>query len=181
MTLTRGTLLLASPLYKSGIFDRSVILLCEHSRAGAFGLMVNKPMRQYPEGLTLDNYANRNLQFLVGGPLNHHQLLLVHESTNPSILRLPIKDGVCMGGDLDFLQSIAAMPDGPTLLLCFGYCGWSSGQLEKEMENGYWMIANRSTRTIFQKRKSLLWRNLMMASGKETSHLAYVPGKIELN
>ena len=42
--LKKGTFLVASPDIEGGIFYRSVVLLCDHSPVGSFGLIVNKPL-----------------------------------------------------------------------------------------------------------------------------------------
>ncbi len=42
--LKKGTFLVASPDIQGGIFYRSVVLLCDHSPVGSFGLIVNKPL-----------------------------------------------------------------------------------------------------------------------------------------
>ena len=44
LDLKKGTFLVASPDIKSGIFYRSVVLLCDHSAVGSFGLIINKPL-----------------------------------------------------------------------------------------------------------------------------------------
>ena len=42
--LKKGSFLVASPEIDDGIFFRSVVLLCDHSPVGSFGLIVNKPL-----------------------------------------------------------------------------------------------------------------------------------------
>lgn len=42
--LEKGTLLVASPEVEEGFFSRAVILVCEHSPNGSFGLAINKPL-----------------------------------------------------------------------------------------------------------------------------------------
>ena len=40
-SVTKGMLLVATPNME-GVYFRGVILLCEHSRSGSFGLFINK-------------------------------------------------------------------------------------------------------------------------------------------
>ncbi len=42
--ITKGSFLLASPDIDEGIHFRSVVIICEHSTAGSFGLIVNKSL-----------------------------------------------------------------------------------------------------------------------------------------
>ena len=42
--LTKGSFLIASPDIDSGVYFRSVLIICEHSSAGSFGLIINKSL-----------------------------------------------------------------------------------------------------------------------------------------
>ena len=80
--LTKGILLVASPEIDIGLFFRSVILLCEHSTSGSFGLILNKPLTiDIPEELVeLDSIKQANLQLRAGGPMQTNQMMLLHSS-----------------------------------------------------------------------------------------------------
>ena len=40
----KGKLLISSPEIVDGIFDKSIILICEHDANGTIGFVVNKPV-----------------------------------------------------------------------------------------------------------------------------------------
>ena len=40
----KGKLLISSPEIADGIFDKSIILICEHDAKGTIGFVVNKPV-----------------------------------------------------------------------------------------------------------------------------------------
>ncbi|NGX48150.1 MAG: hypothetical protein K1000chlam3_01540, partial [Chlamydiae bacterium] len=42
--LSKGSFLIASPEIDAGIYFRSVVLICEHTPSGSFGLIINKPV-----------------------------------------------------------------------------------------------------------------------------------------
>ena len=42
-TTFHGQFLVSMPDLKDGIFDSSLVLMCEHSETGAMGFIVNKP------------------------------------------------------------------------------------------------------------------------------------------
>ncbi len=80
--LEKGTFLIATPEFDSGIFFRSVLLLCEHSPNGSFGIIVNKPLDlELPEEiLTPDQLVNPNVEIRAGGPVQTNQMMLLHSS-----------------------------------------------------------------------------------------------------
>jgi putative transcriptional regulator len=121
--LVKGTLLIASPDVETGIYFRSVILLCEHMQTSSFGLIINKQLEfDLPEEiLNLREAANPKLQIRAGGPAQPNQMILLHSSETISEQVIKICDGVFLGGDLQFLQEAAQDPNGPYVRLCFGY------------------------------------------------------------
>ena len=136
-SLKKGALLIASPEITQGLFTRSVLLLCEHSPAGSFGLIVNKPIDvELPEDLIdLKSSTNPNIYTRAGGPIQQNQMMLLH-SCNSLPQTLCLCDGVFLGGDLEFLQESLANQSGPSVLLCFGYAGWGPGLLERDYMGG---------------------------------------------
>ncbi len=68
--LVKGTLLIASPDQEQGVFSRSVVLLCDHSNIGSFGLIINKSLDiELPDDI-LDpgETVNLHIQMRGGGP-----------------------------------------------------------------------------------------------------------------
>ena len=103
--LKKGALLIASPEISSGIFSRSVILLCEHSPAGSFGLIVNKPLHiDIPEDLLdLKTVSNTKIHMRTAGPIQPNQMMLLHNCKELE-QTLKVTEDVFLGGDLEFLQ-----------------------------------------------------------------------------
>ena len=40
----KGKLLISSPEISDGVFDKSIILICEHDANGTMGFILNKPL-----------------------------------------------------------------------------------------------------------------------------------------
>ena len=73
----QGRLLFASPTLHGDIFDRSVILLSEHSpKDGAFGLILNRPTGQVVGDVLKDPLFHplRNIGVHHGGPVGQNNL-----------------------------------------------------------------------------------------------------------
>lgn len=181
--LSKGTLLIASPDIDKGVYFRSVILLCDHSTIGSFGLIINKPVAvEFPNDLlATEELNNKNIKTLNGGPLQGNQMMLLHNTPNPNNEMLNVCDDVHLGGDLEFLQASAMDPNGPPILLCFGYSGWNGGQLEKEFLNGDWFLHKAKSEHLFSIPPEKLWQTALREMGGKYASLSMIPEDLSLN
>lgn len=178
-----GSLLIACPEMVDSFFFRSVILLCDHSSVGSFGLMINKPfLGELPQELVgLEESANPNLAVLWSGPLQPNQMMLLHTAPPSSAASLPLAGGVTLGGDLEFLQESMSSPEGPEILLCLGYCGWGPDKLEQEVLNGEWFLHKGSKNLIFNTPKDKIWQTALREMGGKYATLSLIPMDLSLN
>src|SRR5947209_7871001 len=104
--IQKGTLLIATPDVEMGIFFRGVILICEHSPNGSFGLVINKSLDlELPEEImNVHNLSNPHVGIRAGGPIQTNQMMLLHTSPKVPNQTLKVCEGVFLGGDLQFLQ-----------------------------------------------------------------------------
>ena len=88
--LEKGAFLISTPEIDSGLFFRSVVLVCEHNPTGSFGLVINKPLDiQLPEEVvSLHEMANPKVKVRQGGPVQTNQMMLLHTSEASSLSRL---------------------------------------------------------------------------------------------
>jgi len=181
--LTKGSFLIASPEIDAGIYFRSVILICEHTPSGSFGLIINKPFEIELPGdlIDLKNAANTNVGTRAGGPIQPNQMMLIHSSEALKEQALKVCEGVYLGGDLQFLQEAANDPSGPHLRLCFGYTGWNAGQLESEFLGGSWFLAPGSAHHIFETPPERLWQTILREMGGKYATLSMIPEDLSLN
>ena len=181
--LSKGSFLIASPEIDLGIYFRSVILLCEHTPSGSFGLIINKPIEiDLPEDLiNLKNQANPNVIVCAGGPSQPSQMMLLHSAETLAEQALKICDGVYLGGDLQFLQEAINDSNGPHLRLCFGYTGWNGGQLEREFLDGNWILAPGSARHVFEIGLDKIWQTALREMGGKYATLSMIPEDLSLN
>lgn len=181
--IQKGTFLIATPDIESGLFFRAVILVCEHSPSGSFGLLINKPLElDLPhEIVNLEDLANPNVSIHAGGPVQTNQMMLLHTDQTPGQQTLKICDEVFLGGDLQFLQESVSNQNGPPLHLCFGYSGWGAGQLEREFLDGHWYLFPASRELIFQVPPEKLWQTLLREMGGKYASLSMIPEDLSLN
>ena len=181
--LTKGSFLIASPDIDAGIYFRSVIIVCEHSPAGSFGLIVNKSLNiELPEELiNVKEFVNPNVQIRAGGPIQPNQMMLLHASDQIPDQTLNLCDGVYLGGDLQFLQEAVADANGPALRLCFGYCGWAAGALEREFLSGGWFLHPATAKHVFETLPEKMWQTILREMGGKYATLSMIPEDLSLN
>lgn len=181
--LEKGTFLIATPDVEGGIFFRSVLLLCEHTQTGSFGLVINKSLDlELPEEiLTVDQLANPRVGIRAGGPVQTNQMMLLHSSDQIPDQTIEICKGAYLGGDLNFLQETLNDAEGPEIRLCFGYAGWQAGQLEREFLDGGWYLHPASAEHIFHTPPEKLWQTLLREMGGKYATLSMIPEDLSLN
>lgn len=180
--LSKGTLLIATPDL-DGVYFRSVILICEHSASGSFGIIINKALDvDLPEEIiNVKNLTNPNVGIRAGGPIQPSQMMLLHSSDKLSEQTLKICEGVYLGGDLQFLQEAVSDASGPSILLCFGYIGWGPGQLERELFSGAWIIHSGSAKYVFDTPVDKIWQTILKDMGGKNATLSMIPEDLSLN
>ena len=181
--LQKGTFLIATPDIESGIFFRSVLLVCEHSPGGSFAIVINKPLDlELPEEImSLEHLNNPQIGIRAGGPVQTGQMMLLHSCNKIPEQTIEICEGVFLGGDLQFLQETVTDTGGPSMRLCFGYSGWQAGELEQEFLDGSWFLHPSSAKHIFETPPEKLWGELLREMGGKYATLSTIPEDLNLN
>ena len=152
--------LIAMPGMADDNFSRTVVYLCEHSKNGALGLVINRPtditlkslFEKVELSLDRDELAQQPVFF--GGPVQTERGFVLHEKSgmeqSPYTSTLAIA-----GGDLEMTTSkdvLEALSNGAgprRLMVTLGYSGWSAGQLEEEIGRNGWLTVNADPQVIF--------------------------------
>ena len=181
--LTKGTFIIASPDIDAGMYFRGVVVLCEHGPTGSFGILINKALDiEIPdEVINLKEISNPRVKVRAGGPLQPSQMMLLHSNDQLPDQTLTICNGVFLGGDMQFLQEAMSDPNGPAVRLCFGYCAWGPGQLEREFLGGLWFLTAASAKHIFETPIEKLWQTVLREMGGKYATLSMIPEDLSLN
>ncbi|MEM8599614.1 MAG: YqgE/AlgH family protein [Bacteroidota bacterium] len=179
--LAAGTILIAEPALRDANFRRTVVLLCEHTPDGSFGLILNRPT-----GLQLSDVLDAPLGFdadlLQGGPVQLDTLHFLHPYGTAIDGALPILNGVWWGGDFEEavaeVQSARVDPD--AFRFFAGYAGWGPDQLAEEVAQDGWVVRPGHARFVYDS-DAQLWRELVLALGGEYRLLANFPDDPSLN
>ena len=77
LTPQKGRVLLADPFLADEYFQRSVVYLCEHSKAGSFGFVLNNYVDISINELN-PNFPSLKVKLSLGGPVETESLYFLH-------------------------------------------------------------------------------------------------------
>lgn len=151
-----GKVLIAMPGMGDPRFEKAVIFLCAHSEDGAMGLIVNKPAQDVNFSELLDRLeiapvdGARSPAIYVGGPVEHARGFVLHSSEyTTDAATLQVDDDYGMTATVEVLEDIAHGGGPDSALLALGYSGWGPGQLEDEIAQNGWLVADADSGVIF--------------------------------
>jgi putative transcriptional regulator len=162
-----GQLLIASPLLRQPIFDHSVVLLAQHNRDGAFGIIINRPGDKRPIAALLkalgadSSGVTASVRVFVGGPVDPTAGLVIHSSDYRRPDTLDIDGRVALTSAPDVLRDIALGKGPMKSLVAFGYAGWAAGQLEDEVKLGAWTTVPEDPTLVFDDDRAKVWADAL--------------------
>tara|TARA_Y100000590_G_scaffold468395_1_gene651020 strand:- start:158 stop:712 length:555 start_codon:yes stop_codon:yes gene_type:complete len=143
------------------IFKKSIILLCDHSHKGSMGLILNKPMlTEKNKSLFLDSIFNQteiNSKIYFGGPVDLNTCFILHDSSYLNNETIQISDELSITSNNKIINDLKNGKGPNTYRLNIGYAGWSSGQLEEEIQNGDWLLTPAQNNFIFKVPDEQMW------------------------
>ena len=155
--------LVAMPNLNDSIFKKSIILLCNHNKDGSMGLILNKPMKTNKNKTillnTIFNDSKFESQLYFGGPVNLNTCFILHDSNYLNKETIKISDELSLTSSKKIISDLKKGQGPSSFRLNIGYAGWSSGQLEKEIKNGDWLLTPASSNFIFNVPYNEMWKN----------------------
>lgn len=178
----KGRLLLAEPFMADPYFKRSVVLLTEHNKDGAFGFILNKPL-ELTINDTIKDFPPFEAIIYMGGPVQSDNIFYIHTQGKFIEGSIEIGNGLWWSGNFDQLkQLIKDQQIFPHEIKFFiGYAGWDFDQLNQEIKEESWLITDLATKNINDLNDSEMWKNTLQKMGKKQSILANFPEDPSLN
>jgi putative transcriptional regulator len=163
-----GQLLVATPELEGPTFTRTVIYMIRHdARSGAMGLIVNRQLGEVPMAVLLKQSglpgegAEGSVRLHVGGPVEATRIVVLHTDDYAGPDTVKIANGVAITSDPSILKSIAEGKGPRRARFTLGYAGWAPGQLEAEMEAGYWVVVPSDAAIVFDDADETKWDRAM--------------------
>lgn len=163
-----GKFLIAAPGLEDPNFSRTVVLVCEHSREGAFGLIVNRILMNSFIPL-LDAFDIKNslidLPVYYGGPVRPEQGYVLYSPVDERYVSVKVTNDLAVTASKEILYDIAEGKGPEYFLFTLGFSGWSPNQLEEELMMDGWIIAPLDANIIFRVPVSDRWKSAAESVG----------------
>jgi putative transcriptional regulator len=169
----RGKLLIAAPSLFD-FFRRAVVLIVEHTDQGAFGVVLNRRAgADVTElGPDLEPLVERGAPLWVGGPVAPDAVVVLGEFEEAE------RSVGAVTGNIGVVD-----PDGDSEVIrarvFIGHAGWGPGQLDEELENDAWIVADLEPEDVFA--VGDLWAEAVARRGGDFRLLATMPDDPTLN
>ena len=164
----KDNLLVATKEMRDPRFKKSVIVMIESNKNGAWGLAINKPIGSIPLGKLIDISDHSNVKkkdlfdvkipIFWGGPVERHNIFILHSKEYKSETTINYNN-ISISSDYKTLIEIADNKGPKKKLVIIGISSWGEGQLEGEMEKDHWILSEINTDLIFGKDNLKKWIN----------------------
>jgi putative transcriptional regulator len=178
-----GQLLIAMPGIGDQRFERTVILICQHSAEGAMGLVINRTMPNLTYLELLDQLtlsvaeAVADRPVYAGGPMESGRGFVIHsEDFTLADGSRRIGGGLALTANIDILQVMAQGAGPKRSLVCLGYAGWSPNQLDQEMIGNVWLQVPATPALVFATPNDQKWPQALAALGIDVAMLSQQAG-----
>lgn len=165
-------------------FAGAVIFLCAYSDEGAMGLIINRPTPEIPLDNLLEQLQipigpeKRNIRVHFGGPVETGRGFVLHSSDYQSEgATLNVNERLSMTASLEILQAMAQGGGPADARLMLGYSGWAPGQLETEIVQNGWLIADAPPDLVFRADTGGIWAAALAQLGIDPLSLSATGGR----
>lgn len=179
-----GRLLLAMPAMGDPRFHKAVIYMCAHDENGAMGLVINHALpgvdlSQLLEQLNItpDKERTSDKPVMSGGPVETARGFVLHSNDFSQSDTIRIDDNFSVTGTIDALKAIASGEGPDNMLFILGYAGWSAGQLDQEIQQNAWLIADPDPDLIFAASPEEKWTRAIKKLGIDPGMLSGEAGR----
>lgn len=178
ITSLAPSLLVAMPQLVDPNFSRAVVLLCEHRKEGAMGLVVNNATSTLASQIVhVDPPPRRDsgLQVWIGGPVEPSRgWLLLGEEVPDSVQVAP---GLYLSASRELLRALLEAKELPRRCrFLVGYAGWGERQLDGELAASAWLTVPVDADLVFDTPSNLMWEVAIRRLGIDPTALAMAPG-----
>ena len=181
MDSIRGQLIIASPAIEDPNFHRTVVLIGHHDREGALGVVINRP-----SGSNVSEAAPPVAQMIgtdselhLGGPVMPEAVVVVAEFQSADDAAIIAFGTVGVLPADSEPQMVAERTH--RLRAYAGHAGWSSGQLDAEVEREDWIIAPAEADLVFADYPEDMWADVLKSLGGTYELLARMPEDPSVN
>ena len=173
-------LLLSMPQMADPNFAKAVVLLCEYTDRGAFGLVVNRQMTEPAHTLVRTEppiKVDPDLRLWIGGPVEPQRTwILMSEAQGPDDEQREICPGLLLSVSHELTLRLLQAPPSSRARVLVGYAGWGPGQLDHEIAASGWLTMDVDPALIFTVPPEQMWETAIRRLGTDPANLQMSPG-----
>lgn len=168
-----GQLLIATPEMGDPRFQQTVILMVKHSKDGAFGIAINRPVAERSLASVLaaigmnEPNVEGSVRLYAGGPVQTEIGFIVHSGEYRRPETIDVDGHVAVTSSAEVLRDIAQKRGPQKSIVAFGYAGWGPGQLERELAQHGWFTAPLDTKLIFDAAPESIWEQALTRRARD--------------
>ncbi len=165
-TSLAGELLIAAPSMRDP-FDHAVVLVAQHNRDGALGIVINHPLGRRPLATLLQALGadasgiTGSVRVFRGGPVGHDSAFVLHGADYHRSGTVDIDGRVALSDAADVLRDIGLGKGPGKSLIAFGYAGWAPSQLDDEIARGAWVTVQEDPTLVFDDDRAKVWTDAL--------------------
>lgn len=168
-------LLLSMPQMADPNFAQTVVLLCDYTEEGAFGLVVNRQMDEPAWTIVKTDppvKVDPELKLWIGGPVDPQRTwVLTADAQGPEDEQREICPGVVLSVSHQLTLDLLQTPPTSRARIVVGYAGWAAGQLDEEIAASAWLTMEVDPGLIFSVPHELMWETALRRLGTDPSQL----------
>jgi len=174
--------LIAMPSLLDPNFERGVTFVCQHSKEGAMGILINRvaPLTigdvLAQMNITTDIPELQHAPVYLGGPVQPERGFVLHDTGGTWDSSFTISDSLSVTTSRDILAAMAEGKGPKHAIVALGYAGWGEGQLEQEMLENAWLTAAAEPEVIFSTPPDKRWEAAASRMGIDIATLSTQTG-----
>jgi putative transcriptional regulator len=178
----KGRILISEPFLMDNYFKRSIVLITEHSGEGTVGFVLNKPVNMKVNEIVTDFPAIDAIVSL-GGPVQTNTLHYIHTLGDIIPNSIKVIENIYWGGEFDMIKRLleSGILNNDNIRFFLGYSGWQSNQLEDELSDNAWVVADISPVEIMSPMNKFFWNKTLNRLGKKFQMWANFPENPQMN
>tara|TARA_B100000941_G_C28488786_1_gene546597 strand:- start:254 stop:799 length:546 start_codon:yes stop_codon:yes gene_type:complete len=167
--------LISMPHIEDIYFSKSIIYILDQNPSGVTGIIINKVISKNKSKLILDetglNKITPNPDIYFGGPVETDRGIIIHSCDYSNKNSIKVAKNISLTVHRDIIEDLLNGKGPKDYRFTFGFSGWDSNQLEREFENGDWLLIPLSYKFIFDIPDERKWLNISESIGLDIFNL----------
>lgn len=178
----KGMALISEPFLNDTYFKRSIVFITEHSTEGSVGFVLNKQVDLKVQDVIKD-FPEIDAGISIGGPVNTNTIHYIHTMGMTIPESVQVTEDIYWGGNFDVMKDMIASGRVMKYQVRFflGYAGWGAKQLDGELSENAWLIAELNSDIIMRAEGANIWNQILEKMGNKYQVWANFPENPGLN